>query len=130
MAQDLRVELVAADREVWSGEARLVVAKTTEGEIGIMVGHEPVLALLQPGMVAIRAAEGEDLVAAVSGGYISVSENTVQVLAESVVLAGEVNVAEAETDLARARDAAHVDAERWARARLRVAAGLGGASRH
>ena len=43
---ELNVSLVAMDREVWVGKARLVVATTPEGEIGILPGHEPVLALL------------------------------------------------------------------------------------
>ena len=45
----LHVSLVSADAEVWSGEASLVVAKTVEGEIGFMAGHEPVLAILAEG---------------------------------------------------------------------------------
>ena len=49
----LSVSLVAADAEVWSGEASLVVAKTVEGEIGFMVGHEPILAILAEGQVRI-----------------------------------------------------------------------------
>ena len=47
----LHVSLVSADAEVWTGEASLVVAKTVEGEIGFMTGHEPVLAILAEGQV-------------------------------------------------------------------------------
>ena len=49
----LKVNLVSADDEVWSGEASLVVAKTVIGEIGIMAGHEPVLGVLAAGEVRI-----------------------------------------------------------------------------
>lgn len=54
----LTVNLVAADHEVWSGEASLVVAKTTIGEIGIMTGHEPVLGVLAAGEVRITLEDG------------------------------------------------------------------------
>ena len=54
----LRVELVAADQAVWSGEAKMVVAKTVEGEIGLLPGHEPMLAILAEGEVRITLPEG------------------------------------------------------------------------
>src|SRR5437588_12540242 len=55
---ELHVELVAADRKVWSGSARIVIARTTEGDIGIEPGHIPVLAVLQSGPVTIRTTDG------------------------------------------------------------------------
>ena len=54
MAAELHVELVAADRQVWSGEATLVVARTTSGDIGVMPGHQPLLGVLESGPVTIR----------------------------------------------------------------------------
>ena len=92
MAKELKVQLVAADHQVWSGEARLVVARTTEGEIGLMPGHEPVLAVLVPGPVTIRPMEGETVVAAVHSGFLSVADDTVSVLAEVAELADEIDV--------------------------------------
>ena len=59
----LHVSLVSADAEVWSGEASLVVAKTVEGEIGFMAGHEPVLAILAEGQVRITKDDGSKVVA-------------------------------------------------------------------
>ena len=63
---ELHVELVAADRKVWSGKAGLVVARTTSGDIGVMPGHQPLLGVLEPGAVVIRTAgeSGEGTVAA------------------------------------------------------------------
>ena len=58
MAAELHVELVAADRRVWSGEATLVVARTTSGDIGVMPGHQPLLGVLESGPVTIRTSEG------------------------------------------------------------------------
>src|SRR5690606_1184772 len=97
----LHVELVAPDRKVWSGEASIVIAKTVEGEIGIMSGHTPVLAVLQSGPVTIRSAAGEDVVAAVHGGFLSVADDVVTILAELCELPEEIDVAEAEAELQR-----------------------------
>jgi hypothetical protein len=53
---DLHVELVAADRVVWSGDATIVIARTTEGEVGILANHAPLMSLMVPGVVEVRAA--------------------------------------------------------------------------
>ncbi|AYY15627.1 F0F1 ATP synthase subunit epsilon [Actinobacteria bacterium YIM 96077] len=119
MAGELNVELVAADRQVWSGAASLVVAKTTEGEIGIMAGHEPVLAVLVPGPVTVRTTDGEAVVAAVDGGFLSVSQDHVAVLAEMAELASEIDVSSAQAALSEAGD--DQATQRWAQARLQVA---------
>ena len=74
----LRVGVVSPEREIWSGEADMVIAKTVDGEIGIMPQHAPVLGVLVEGGVLRVKREGEgDLVAAVHGGFISVAENEV-----------------------------------------------------
>lgn len=119
VAKQLNVEVVAADRQVWSGSASIVVAKTPEGEIGIMAGHEPVLALLVTGPVTVRTAEGETIVAVVDRGFLSVSEDTVAVLAEQAQLAGEIDAAVVESELNDAGGDDH-SARQWAEARLRV----------
>ncbi|PRY11762.1 F0F1 ATP synthase subunit epsilon [Kineococcus rhizosphaerae] len=80
----LQVELVAADRSVWSGDATLVRARTAEGDIGIMAGHEPILAILAPGDVAITGSGSEGLTATVSGGFFSVDHDKVTIVAEQV----------------------------------------------
>ncbi|KWW99523.1 F0F1 ATP synthase subunit epsilon [Carbonactinospora thermoautotrophica] len=119
MAQ-LHVELVAPDRKVWSGEASIVIAKTVEGEIGIMSGHTPVLAVLQSGPVTIRSAAGEDVVAAVHGGFLSVADDVVTILAELCELPEEIDVAEAEAELQRATSGAEYDSEAKRRAETRL----------
>jgi F-type H+-transporting ATPase subunit epsilon len=78
----LTVELVAADRMVWSGEASRVVARTTDGEIGILPGHAPLLGVLVEGEVRI-AGEGDQVVAQVDGGFLSVDHDRVTIVAES-----------------------------------------------
>ncbi|MGW6729394.1 F0F1 ATP synthase subunit epsilon [Nocardia sp. NPDC055029] len=90
---EMTVDLVAVERKLWSGQASFVSAQTTEGQIGIMAGHEPLLGqLVEGGTVSIVSTEGERIVAAVHGGFFSVTADTVRVLAESADLSGEVDV--------------------------------------
>lgn len=84
----LKVELVAADREVWSGEASRVSAKTTDGEIGILTGHAPLLGVLVEGGITI-AGEGADVVATIDGGFLSVDHDRVTIVAESATVGAE-----------------------------------------
>lgn len=79
----LQVELVAADRKVWSGEATAVSARSTEGELGILAGHAPVLGVLVPGEVRITTSSGVQTVT-IDGGFLSVDQNTVTVVADHV----------------------------------------------
>jgi F-type H+-transporting ATPase subunit epsilon len=78
---------VAADKAVWSGEAKLVVAKTVEGEIGLMPGHEPMLAILANGEVRVTKPEGEVLVVTADDGFLSVEHDVVTVVARNASLA-------------------------------------------
>ncbi len=84
MAKQLHVELVAVEEKIWSGEAEMLVARTTEGELGVLPGHAPLLGLLkEPSQVRVNLAGGEKLVYDVSGGFLSVGADGVTVLAES-----------------------------------------------
>jgi F-type H+-transporting ATPase subunit epsilon len=103
VADGMQVEVVSADRVVWSGESHNVIAKTTDGEIGILPGHAPVLAVLQPSAVVIFCDDGRREVVAVDGGFVSVSQGRVSILSEYAQLADEVSVAEAERELADAQ---------------------------
>jgi F-type H+-transporting ATPase subunit epsilon len=82
----LHVNLVAADQAVWSGEAKMVVAKTIEGEIGLLPDHEPMLAILGAGEVRITLPDGEKLVASAEDGFLSVEHNVVTVVARHAAL--------------------------------------------
>jgi F-type H+-transporting ATPase subunit epsilon len=82
----LQVELVSADQRVWSGEASMVVARTTEGDIGVLPGHAPVLAVLVAGEVRISAEAGESVVASLDGGFLSVEHDRVTVVSDSASL--------------------------------------------
>ncbi|WP_194834304.1 F0F1 ATP synthase subunit epsilon [Nocardia sp. XZ_19_369] len=98
---EMSVDLVAVERRLWAGQATFVSAQTTEGQIGIMPGHEPLLGqLVEGGTVAIVSTEGERIVAAVHGGFFSVTAGTVRILAESAEFADEVDVEAARRVLA------------------------------
>jgi F-type H+-transporting ATPase subunit epsilon len=103
VAELMQVEVVSADRVVWSGESTNVIAKTTDGEIGILAGHAPVLAVLQPSAVVIFCEDGKREVVAVDGGFVSVSQGRVSILSEYAQLADEVSVGQAEHELAEAQ---------------------------
>ena len=91
----LHVEVVAADRLVWSGQAVNIIARTVEGDIGILPGHEPMLAVLVPCVVEIVTADGRSESLAVDGGYISVAHGRVSVLSQSATLGHEVGLEQA-----------------------------------
>ncbi|WP_295123756.1 F0F1 ATP synthase subunit epsilon [uncultured Leifsonia sp.] len=82
----LRVSVVAADHEVWSGEASMVVARTVEGQIGILPGHEPLLAILAQGEVRVTLNGGESITAQADDGFLSVENNTVTIVARQAEL--------------------------------------------
>jgi F-type H+-transporting ATPase subunit epsilon len=82
----LNVSLVSADAEVWTGEASLVVAKTILGEIGLMPGHEPLLAILAEGQVRITQASGEKIIANARDGYLSMEGNELTIVAGNAAL--------------------------------------------
>lgn len=83
---DLQVSLVSADAEVWSGVAKQVVARTTEGEIGILGGHEPLLAILATGEVRLTLADGSVIKANAADGFLSVENNNVTIVARDAGL--------------------------------------------
>jgi ATP synthase, F1 epsilon subunit (delta in mitochondria) len=86
MASPLKVRVVSADHEVWSGEANMVVAKTVEGEIGILAGHEPLLAILASGEVRLTLVQGAPIKAEAEDGFISVENDTVTIVARRAEL--------------------------------------------
>ena len=83
---ELQVSLVSADNEVWSGQAKQVVARTTEGEIGILGGHEPLLAILASGEVRITVTDGTVVTANAADGFLSVENNNVTIVARDAEL--------------------------------------------
>lgn len=106
MADDsLWVEVVSADGRVWEGEALAVVARTTEGDIGILPGHEPILAVLVPCAAEILAKVNEREVVAVDGGFLSVNDNKLSILSQYAKLARTISLHDAEAEWANASKA-------------------------
>lgn len=91
----MEVHVVTPEREVWSGEARMVIARGVEGEVGILTGHAPMLIRLTIGALRIRR-DGEDVLSVVDGGFLHVtsaqSVTRVDVLAPSAALASEIDL--------------------------------------
>ncbi|MEN9698360.1 MAG: hypothetical protein RL448_315 [Actinomycetota bacterium] len=79
----LTVELVSPEKRVWSGEAQMVSARTLEGDLGILSDHAPLLGVLVDGVVSIKETNGQVTEFNISGGFLSVSNNRVSILAES-----------------------------------------------
>jgi F-type H+-transporting ATPase subunit epsilon len=105
----LRVELVQPEGELWSGDAELVIARTLDGEIGLLTNHAPVIGVLAEGStVLIRNANPSepDVFAAVSGGFLSMADNRVSILARQGQLGRDVDSAAAQAALDQALEAA------------------------
>jgi F-type H+-transporting ATPase subunit epsilon len=93
---EIQVHLVAVERELWTGKAQMVVARTVDGDIGVMAGHSPLLAQLREGFAArIIETNGNVLGVAVHGGFLSVTKEGVSILAEDAQLSDEIDVTRA-----------------------------------
>jgi F-type H+-transporting ATPase subunit epsilon len=121
----MNVELVSVERRLWSGEASAVFARTTEGELGILPGHTPLLGELAEGWIVRIEREGAPEVrVAVHGGFLSVRKDGVSVLAETAETAEDIDVARAREALQRVEhddSPSGVAARNRALARLRAA---------
>src|SRR5213080_3323996 len=96
---DMDVDIVAVEREIWSGKGTFVFTRTTSGEIGILPRHIPLVAqLVDDAMVRVERDGEDDLRIAVDGGFMSVTDETVTVLAESAEFESEIDEAAAKED--------------------------------
>ncbi len=121
----LQVELVSPEKILYSGEADMVIARTTDGEIAFMTGHAPFIGSLGVGAVTIRASEGDDVLAAVHEGFVEVTDDRVTILSDVAELVDDIDAARAQKALEALQQhkADQDDAEAEAalrRARLRV----------
>jgi F-type H+-transporting ATPase subunit epsilon len=120
---EMTVELVAVERRIWSGAASFVFARTTEGEIGLLPGHEPMLAQLdEAGIVRVDSTDGTTTTLAVHGGFLAVTPDTVTVLAEYAELSAEIDVSRARSARERADTSDPEGAAAVARADARLRA--------
>ena len=115
----LQVELAVPDGEIWSGQATMVIAKTLDGDIGVLTGHAPVLGILAEGsVVRIRPEEdgGQEVRAAVSSGFFSIADDRVSILAHDALLSADIDASAARAALDAALGEA-ASGERGVRAR-------------
>ena len=114
---ELKVEIVAVERKLWSGQATFIFTRTTAGEIGILPRHIPLVAeLVDDAMVRVERDNEDDLRIAVEGGFLSVTEEAVRILVEKAEFESEIDVDDAKQD--SESDDEHTAA--WGRARLRA----------
>jgi F-type H+-transporting ATPase subunit epsilon len=136
----LHVALVVPEGEIWTGDAQRVIAKTLDGDIGVLTGHSPVLGILAEGSVVRilpedgRGADGPgadgpgapgEIMAAIGGGFLSIAADRVSVLARRAQLGTDVSRADVQASLDAAEEAAGPGEEtadvRYFRALLRAA---------
>jgi F-type H+-transporting ATPase subunit epsilon len=114
---ELDIAIVAVDRKIWAGKGTFLFTRTTAGEIGILPNHIPLVAqLVDDAMVRVEREGEEDLRIAVDGGFMSVTDAGVKILAEAAEFASEIDADKAK------EDAASDDARRAARGRARLRA--------
>jgi F-type H+-transporting ATPase subunit epsilon len=121
----MQVGLVVPEGEIWTGSAEMVIAKTLDGDIGVLTGHAPVLGILVEGsLVRIRPEEGDEVTAAVGGGFFSIADDRVSILARQAQLGSEVDTTAVQSALDSALEAAGPEEStdvRYYRALLRAA---------
>lgn len=75
------MSVVSAEKQVWEGSATQVIARTVDGQIGILSGHQPMLALLAEGEISVTTSGGEKITVEAEGGFLSVDHDTVTIIA-------------------------------------------------
>jgi F-type H+-transporting ATPase subunit epsilon len=124
MATPFKVSIVTPEEALYEGEAELVIARSPEGDFGIMNGHVPFLAALEPGLVTVvHGGRRESYI--VPGGFLEASgpsdDYHVIVLADDAEEAGEIDAAEAKRRIAEAKRERDEDVDQKAEAEMRAA---------
>ncbi len=95
MAMTFHCDIVSAEDEIFSGLVELLVAAGTEGDVGITYGHAPLLTSLRPGPIRVKRQGGDEEVYYISSGFLEVQPNSVTVLADTALRAGDMDEAAA-----------------------------------
>ena len=99
----LRLEIITAERQVFSDDVNTVVAPGVEGELGILPHHAPLITMLKPGEVLIRK-DSEETYMSVSGGFLEVRPDKILILADACERAEEIDIERAEAAKRRAEE--------------------------
>lgn len=105
MAKSFHVNMVSADRQLFNGEVTAIAATTVTGEVGILAGHTPLLAMLKPGQVRLTLKDGKEEVIYVSGGFLEVQPGQTVILADEAERAESLNEEKIQAAKARAEAA-------------------------
>lgn len=105
MAKSFHVNMVSADRQLFNGEVTAIAATTVTGEVGILAGHTPLLAMLKPGQVRLTLEDGKEEVIYVSGGFLEVQPGQTVILADEAERAESLNEEKIQAAKARAEAA-------------------------
>jgi len=100
----MMLEIITAERQVYSGEVDMVIAPGFDGQLGILPKHAPLMTMLKPGELTVRK-DGEDIYVAVSGGFMEVLGNRVSVLADACERSDEIDEERAEQAMQKAQEA-------------------------
>jgi F-type H+-transporting ATPase subunit epsilon len=126
----VQVDLVSPEEILFSGECTQVLTRTSNGDIAFLNDHAPFIGVLEIGAVRLWQADGSVTAAAVRGGFVEVSGNTVTILSDIAEPADRIDldevraaISEAEVAVGRGEDESAQDDLRWAQTRLRVATG-------
>jgi F-type H+-transporting ATPase subunit epsilon len=87
MAKAFKLDVVSPEQIVWSGEAEMLITRTTEGEIGVLADHEPTMAALATGSTVIHPVEGDPVTIALHGGFLQILDNEVTLLTDRAEIA-------------------------------------------
>jgi F-type H+-transporting ATPase subunit epsilon len=117
----MHVDLVSPEKMLFSGEATVVVARTSDGDAAFLPGHAPFIGQLGIGPVMIRTADGKDIKAAVHGGFVEVRNNRVTILSDVAELASDIDANRAAAAKAKLEGKQHDLSEAEAGAALRRA---------
>jgi F-type H+-transporting ATPase subunit epsilon len=113
-----KLSVVTPEKTVLEMDVRSIVAPGSEGYLGVLSNHAPLITALMPGILSVVDAEGNESYYAVSGGFLEVSGNIATILADTIESANEIDMERAEESLKRARERLmhkaelHVDTER------------------
>ena len=99
----MRLEIITAERVVYSDEVEVLVAPGTEGDLGILPHHAAMMSMLQPGELMVRK-DGEETFLAVTGGFLEVMENGISILADAAERSEEIDEERAQEAMEQARE--------------------------
>ncbi|TWH64276.1 F-type H+-transporting ATPase subunit epsilon [Azomonas agilis] len=105
MAMTVHCDIVSAEEELFSGLAEMVIVHGAQGDLGILMGHTPLLSSLKPGPVRVIKQGGQEEIFYVSGGFVEVQPNMVKVLADTAIRAKDIDEAAAKEAMLAAEKA-------------------------